>query len=186
MGERVEGSSLFDVVDAIGSDLYVIPQLRTAFLNPFAERPALALMCGFYDVDGNPLASAPQQILRRAQRSLEASTGCRLEALEKLWKSWSTTLSWRTSRPATSTSAEPRAGGFARARTDRFPRVPWDPHPSHAGFAIWLLKPRVLGSSRDRVPYPSVVVAPRRASHPRRIGAGTHDTRSSPSGGLLA
>ena len=84
MGERVDGSSLFDVVEATSSDLYVVPQLRTAYLNPFTERPTLDIMCGFYDVEGNPLASAPQQILRRAQAALEAETGCRLEALGEL------------------------------------------------------------------------------------------------------
>ena len=59
MGERVDGSSLFDVVEATSSDLYVVPQLRTAHLNPFAALPALDIMCGFYDVEGSPLASAP-------------------------------------------------------------------------------------------------------------------------------
>mgnify|MGYP000893825852 FL=1 len=84
MGERVDGSSLFDVVDATSSDLYVVPQLRTAFLNPFTALPTLDIMCGFYDVEGNPLVSAPQQILRKAQEALEAETGCRLEALGEL------------------------------------------------------------------------------------------------------
>lgn len=76
MGERVDGSSLFNFVDATSSDLYVVPQLRTAFLNPFAEFPTLDIMCGFYDVEGNPLASSPQQVLRKAQQALEDETGC--------------------------------------------------------------------------------------------------------------
>ena len=84
MGERVDGSSLFDFVDATSSDLYVIPQLRTAFLNPFTDEPMLEFLCGFYDVDGQPLVSAPQHILRKAQDALEAATGCRLEALGEL------------------------------------------------------------------------------------------------------
>ncbi len=84
MGERVDGSSLFNFVDATSSDLYVVPQLRTAFLNPFAEFPTLDIMCGFYDVEGNPLASSPQQVLRKAQQALEDETGCRLEALGEL------------------------------------------------------------------------------------------------------
>ena len=84
MGERVDGSSLFGVVEATSSDLYVVPQLRTTHLNPFAALPALDIMCGFYDVEGSPLASAPQQVLRRAQEALEAETGCRLEALGEL------------------------------------------------------------------------------------------------------
>lgn len=84
MGERVDGSSLFDFVDAASSDLYVVPQMRTAFLNPFAVMPTLDIMCGFYDVDGNPLASSPQHVLRKAQDSLEAATGCRMQALGEL------------------------------------------------------------------------------------------------------
>ena len=84
MGERVDGSSLFNFVDATSSDLYVVPQLRTAFLNPFAEFPTLDIMCGFYDVVGYPLASSPQQVLRKAQQALEDETGCRLEALGEL------------------------------------------------------------------------------------------------------
>ena len=84
MGERVDGSSLFNFVDATSSDLYVVPQLRTAFLNPFAEFPTLDIMCCFYDVEGNPLASSPQQVLRKAQQALEDETGCRLEALGEL------------------------------------------------------------------------------------------------------
>ena len=70
MGERVDGSSLFDVVDATSSDLYVVPRLRTAYLNPFTALPTLDILCGFYDVEGNPLASAPQQIMRKAQEAL--------------------------------------------------------------------------------------------------------------------
>ncbi len=84
MGERVDGSSLFDFVDATSSDLYVVPQLRTAFVNPFATPTALDILCGYYDVDGNPLASAPQHILRKAQASLQAATGCTMEALGEL------------------------------------------------------------------------------------------------------
>lgn len=84
MGERVDGSSLFDFVDAASSDLYVVPQLRTAFLNPFTSEPTLDILCGFYDVDGQPLASSPQYVLRRAQEALFAETGCRLEALGEL------------------------------------------------------------------------------------------------------
>jgi len=43
-GERVDGSSLFKNLDAGASDLYVIPRYRTAYLNPFAEIPALLLL----------------------------------------------------------------------------------------------------------------------------------------------
>ncbi|NLA28812.1 MAG: glutamine synthetase [Propionibacterium sp.] len=84
MGERVDGSSLFSFVDATSSDLYVVPRFRTAFVNPFSDIPALDLLCSFYDVDGDPLASAPEQVLRKAQDSLTAATGTVFEALGEL------------------------------------------------------------------------------------------------------
>lgn len=68
LGERVDGSSLFTFVEATSSDLYVVPRLATAFLNPFSAIPTVEFLCGFYDVSGAPLASAPQEILRKAQR----------------------------------------------------------------------------------------------------------------------
>ncbi len=60
------------------------PGFRTAFINPFGDTPSLDLLCSFYDVDGQPLASAPENILRKAQESLEAATGCTMEALGEL------------------------------------------------------------------------------------------------------
>ncbi len=84
MGERVDGSSLFNFVDATSSDLYVMPRFRSAFINPFSDTPSLDLLCSFYDVDGNPLSSAPEYILRKAQASLQEQTGCTLEALGEL------------------------------------------------------------------------------------------------------
>jgi len=84
LGERVDGSSLFAFVEATSSDLYVVPRLATSFLNPFSHIPTLDILCGFYDVDGKPLASAPQEILRKAQRALKEETGCELQALGEL------------------------------------------------------------------------------------------------------
>ena len=84
LGERVDGSSLFAFVEATSSDLYVVPRVATAFLNPFAHIPTVDILCGFYDVDGQPLASAPQEILRKAQRALKEETGCELQALGEL------------------------------------------------------------------------------------------------------
>ncbi len=51
-GERVDGSSLFPFIEAGSSDLYVIPRLRTAFIDPFAELPTLCFLCSFFDKDG--------------------------------------------------------------------------------------------------------------------------------------
>ena len=58
-GERVDGSSLFDFIQASSSDLYVMPRFSTAFIDPFAEIPTLCMLCSFFDKEGNPLESAP-------------------------------------------------------------------------------------------------------------------------------
>lgn len=83
-GERVDGSSLFSFVAADSSDLYVVPRYRTAFVNPFAEVPTLDLLCSFYDNRGEPLESAPEHIVRKAQGALRQHTGLTLEALGEL------------------------------------------------------------------------------------------------------
>jgi glutamine synthetase len=83
-GERVDGSSLFPFVSAESSDLYVVPRYRTAFVNPFADVPTLDLVCSFYDSRGEPLASAPEQIVRKAQALLKERTGLVMEALGEL------------------------------------------------------------------------------------------------------
>ncbi|MCE1227981.1 MAG: glutamine synthetase family protein [Firmicutes bacterium] len=84
MGERVDGSSLFPFISADSSDLYVVPKFRTAFVNPFADVPTLDFICSFYNNLGEPLESAPEYILRKAQKSLQEATGCTLEALGEL------------------------------------------------------------------------------------------------------
>ena len=40
-GERVDGSSIFQGTETHASDVYIVPRHRTAFLNPFGERPSL-------------------------------------------------------------------------------------------------------------------------------------------------
>jgi glutamine synthetase len=69
-GERVDGSSLFTEIDTASSDLYVVPRYRTAFVDPFTELPTLDILCSFFDSQGNPLASAPENVLLKAQYSL--------------------------------------------------------------------------------------------------------------------
>ena len=83
-GERVDGSSLFLNIDASQSDLYVVPRYSTAFVNPFSPIPTVDLLCAFYTRDGEPLASAPENILARAHASLKRATGLTLEALGEL------------------------------------------------------------------------------------------------------
>jgi glutamine synthetase len=83
-GERVDGSSVFAGTDTDASDVYVVPRQRTAFLNPFGERPSLDVLCSFYDEDGNPLSYAREQIVRRAAEVLTQETGMVLEAFGEL------------------------------------------------------------------------------------------------------
>ncbi|MCU0473271.1 MAG: glutamine synthetase family protein [Bacteroidales bacterium] len=83
-GERVDGSSLFSFVGSGSSDLYVIPRYRTAFVNPFTETPALEILCSFYNNDGDPLESAPENILKKAYTRFKKNTGYKLRAFGEL------------------------------------------------------------------------------------------------------
>jgi glutamine synthetase len=84
MGERVDGSSLFSFIEAVSSDLYVIPKYRTAFLNPFTEIPTLDIICSYFNKDGEPLESSPEYILKKADKALKEKTGYELQAMGEL------------------------------------------------------------------------------------------------------
>ncbi len=83
-GERVDGSSLFPFIEAGNSDLYVVPRYATAFRDPFAEIPTISMLCSFFDKDGNPLATSPEQTLRKACRAFHNETGLEFEAMGEL------------------------------------------------------------------------------------------------------
>lgn len=84
-GERVDGSSLFSYIDAKSSDLYVLPRYKTAFLDPFdTEIPTLNILCSYFDKDGNPLASAPENVMREAHKRLVEATGYTLNVMGEL------------------------------------------------------------------------------------------------------
>ena len=83
-GERVDGSSLFSFIQASSSDLYVLPRFSTAFLDPFAEIPTLCLLCSFFDKDGKPLESSPENTLRKAAQAFREVTGMEYEAMGEL------------------------------------------------------------------------------------------------------
>ena len=75
-GERVDGSSLFPgVMEAGSSDLYVVPQFSSAFMDPFTAEPTISFFCAYMDKDGQPLSSAPDQILHRAAKAFREVTG---------------------------------------------------------------------------------------------------------------
>jgi len=83
-GERVDGSSLFSFIEAGSSDLYLIPRFRTAFLNPFTEKPCLDILCSFYTNEGLPLESSPEFILRKAHEHFRDQTGFTFKAMGEL------------------------------------------------------------------------------------------------------
>lgn len=83
-GERVDGSSLFKHVETGSSDLYVVPKFRTAFVNPFAQISTVGILCRYFDKDGNPMASTPDNILYKADQALKEKTGYALEAMGEL------------------------------------------------------------------------------------------------------
>lgn len=83
-GERVDGSSLFPFIAADSSDLYVVPRFRTAFVDPFAEIPTLSMLCSFFNKDGEPLESAPEQTLHKACKAFKDVTGMEFHAMGEL------------------------------------------------------------------------------------------------------
>lgn len=83
-GERVDGSSLFPFIEAGSSDLYVLPRFSTAFLDPFAEIPTLTMLCSYFNKDGQPLESSPENTLRKACRAFNDVTGMEFEAMGEL------------------------------------------------------------------------------------------------------
>jgi len=83
-GERVDGSSLFSYIDPDRSDIYIMPKLESAFINPFSSMPTVNILCEYIDEHGKPLDVAPQNILSRAEEKLHASTGIILKALAEL------------------------------------------------------------------------------------------------------
>lgn len=82
-GERADGSSLFPQsgIEAGASDIVLRPRLHTAFLDPFARTPTLAVICGHVGRDGAPLPESPDTIVRRAHEHALRETGCELYAL---------------------------------------------------------------------------------------------------------
>ncbi len=83
-GERVDGSSLFPFIEAGSSDLYVIPRFKTAFVDPFAEIPTLSMLCSYFNKDGQPLESSPENTLHKACKAFNKTTGMEFQAMGEL------------------------------------------------------------------------------------------------------
>jgi len=83
-GERVDGSSLFSgMIETSLSDLYVVPEYRTAFLNPF-DRGSLDFVCRYLDKDGKRADFVPDNILFNATRLFRENAGLDLYALGEI------------------------------------------------------------------------------------------------------
>lgn len=82
-GERADGSSLFPGlgIPANASDVVLRPRPSTAFVDPFAPLPTLAVLCGHAGRDGQPLPQSPGTVLARAHARLQRETGVSLTAL---------------------------------------------------------------------------------------------------------
>ena len=85
-GERADGSSLFgDLGIPVGaSDIVLRPRLSTAFIDPFAPEPTLALLCSHFDRQGAPLPESPDTMVRAAYARLRRDAGHDLHALGEI------------------------------------------------------------------------------------------------------
>ena len=54
------------------------------FLDPFAPLPTVTMLCSFFDKDGNPLSSSPEQTLRKACKAFTEVTGMEFQAMGEL------------------------------------------------------------------------------------------------------
>jgi glutamine synthetase len=83
-GERVDGSSLFSgILEAGGSDLYVVPEYKSGFLNPF-DGKSLDFVCRFLDKKGERAPFAMDNVLNKALTCSLVDTGLELYALGEL------------------------------------------------------------------------------------------------------
>ena len=84
LGERADGSSLFSFIAPGKSDIYIKPDFRRVFINPFSSVPTLNILCDYLDEDGKRLEIAPKNVLARAEAKLHASSQVVLKALAEL------------------------------------------------------------------------------------------------------
>jgi glutamine synthetase len=83
-GERVDGSSLFKgIVETTGSDLYVVPDYSSAFLNPFDEK-SIDFICRYLTKKGEPVYFTPDNILARASDVFQKKSKMDLYAMGEL------------------------------------------------------------------------------------------------------
>jgi glutamine synthetase len=83
-GERVDGSNLFSLIEPGKSDIYIVPDIHRAFVDPFSTLPTLNILCDYLEEKGIPLDVAPKSVLARAEEHLHSSTHVTLKALAEL------------------------------------------------------------------------------------------------------
>jgi glutamine synthetase len=72
-GIGFDGSSIQGFQSINVSDLNLLPDIATAFIDPIPARPTLSLFCDVMDVDGSPYGRDPRGVARRAEEYLKSS-----------------------------------------------------------------------------------------------------------------
>ena len=84
LGERVDGSNFFSFIEPGKSDIYIMPRLDRAFMNPFTKTPTINILCEYLDENGKPLDVSPRRVLARAEEKLRSTSDVVLKALVEL------------------------------------------------------------------------------------------------------
>lgn len=82
-GQRADGSSVFAGmgIRSEQSDILLRPRVGTAFIDPFATIPTLAVLCRHDGRDGAPLPESPDTIARAAFERIHRELGIEFHAL---------------------------------------------------------------------------------------------------------
>jgi glutamine synthetase len=72
-GLGFDGSSIRGFQDIHESDMNLVPDPKTAFIDPITEAKTLSLVCDVYDVNGTPYTRDPRGVARRAEEYLVKS-----------------------------------------------------------------------------------------------------------------
>ena len=71
-GLGFDGSSIRGFQSIDQSDLNLIPDPSTAFIDPIPAMPTLSLLCDVVDINGEPYARDPRGVARRAEAYLKS------------------------------------------------------------------------------------------------------------------
>lgn len=72
-GVAFDGSSLVGYKSVENSDLLMMPDPATAFIDPFVAAPTLSIVCNIYNPDGTPYDRDPRSIAQKAEHYLRDS-----------------------------------------------------------------------------------------------------------------